>query len=92
MKQPSESRLLRHALFGSLILRAARAAEIILGREVFFATCATVQSETGRVELVRQLASTRLILKAIKNPKGCFAGEEFREYNLIRIKITLCEL
>jgi hypothetical protein len=88
----ADGRLPLHALFGIFILRVAGLIEKLTGRERFFSVWITVRHPNGRIDQEQMSSTTWWILENLKRPKGIFAGEEFREWEVINIRISIWEI
>jgi hypothetical protein len=80
------------ALFGIFILRGASMLEKLTGRERFFSVWVTIKEASGRIEQVQKSTTATAILRAMKEPKGIFAGVEYREWEILNIRTAIWEI
>ena len=88
----ANGRLPIHALFGIFILRVAAIVEKLTGKERFFSVWITVRHPNGRIEQEQKSSAVWAIIDNLKEPKGIFAGPEYREWETINIRISLWEI
>jgi hypothetical protein len=79
-------------LFGIFILRVAAMIGKLTGKERFFSVWVTVRHPNGRIEQEQKSSTACAIIDNLKEPKGIFAGPEYREWQVISIRVSIWEI
>ena len=66
--------------------------ETLTQKERFFSVWVTVKHPNGRIEQEQQSSAVWAIIDNLKEPKGIFAGPEYREWKVISIRVSIWEI